>query len=85
MTWGDSGYFLSGLKVALQDQVKEQNEGNFREDGEAKLDVLQEETRDMPPVLSAPPGAKRRQTSGVTTALFTTFMQQNALKLLFRE
>jgi len=73
--------FLSGLKVALQDKVKEQNEGNFREDGEAKLDVLQEETRDMPPVLSAPPGAKRRQTSGVTTALFTTFMQQDFQQL----
>mmetsp|Transcript_13493 Transcript_13493/g.32548 ORF Transcript_13493/g.32548 Transcript_13493/m.32548 type:complete len:640 (+) Transcript_13493:76-1995(+) len=73
--------FLSGLHVSMQDKARAQNEGIFREDDEAKLEILQEETREMPPVPAGPPGAKKRQSSGVTTELFTDFMQQDFKQL----
>lgn len=73
--------FLSGLKVALQDKDREQYDGSFRQDGEAKLEILLEETRDMPPVPPAPPGAKKRDSSIVTTELLTSFMQQDFQQL----
>ncbi|KAL3943816.1 MAG: hypothetical protein SGBAC_002109 [Bacillariaceae sp.] len=72
--------FLSGLQVNLQDKPRVQTEGPYRQEDEAKLDILQEETRDMPPVPAGPPGAKKRQ-SGVTTELFTNFMQQDFQQL----
>ncbi|CAJ1960175.1 unnamed protein product [Cylindrotheca closterium] len=68
--------FLSGLQV-LQDKKRAQNGGNFGQEDEVKLEILREELRDMPPVPVGPPGAKKRQASGVTTELFTNFMQQD--------
>jgi len=75
--------FLSGLKVGLQDKALEQNRhSSFRQDDEAASDVLQEEARDKPPAVMGPPGAKKRQSSlGVTTELFTDFMQQDFKQL----
>lgn len=64
--------FLSGLQIELQG--KNQKHGMSEEDEDASLELVRE-TREPPP---APPGAKRRQSSvGVTTAMLSTFFQQD--------
>eukprot|EP00980_Cylindrotheca_fusiformis_P021740 scaffold8569_cov139-Cylindrotheca_fusiformis.AAC.10 len=75
----DRALFLSGLKVALQD---EKQRIGIPENGEDPSMELELDEREQSPGPAAPPGAVRRQSSGaITTEMLTSFLQQDFLAL----